>query len=508
MATTRPREEKTLPLNARAQRYGLLSFTMLLMASLFCVLIFIYFAHNFESVFGASYLQTGTLRQVDQLNQAMERYGEYPNLEEQDPIREKMDEVARQIDTLVARERQDGQEFGVLAVAVQRSFQSYQERVEKLFSIPAETLSQEFYVQYYEVLEIGGYIDAYLKELTQQTIEDGYVDYQSVGAYMTMLPLMAGLLFLVISVMLVVRMDRWVSVQIVEPVLTLANAAQGLAARQMDIPDIPVQREDEIGQLTRTFNRMKEDCRNLLDTQREKEELTRVLYDEQLKRSDAENRLSAARFSMLKQQINPHFLFNTLTLISQTALQEGAHQTNTLIQRLSALLRHNLYHQAEWVTVRQELEVLYNYMFIQESRFADRVVFWVDCQVQPEQYDIPSFLLQPLVENAVSHGVAPKAEGGAIRIRVKEGKGRLLITVTDSGVGMDKATLRRLRGGEEGEAPRHSGIGVANVAARMAILCPDSRFQVYSRPGLGTCVKLDLPRIPAGSGKAPGKEPK
>jgi hypothetical protein len=142
----------------------------------------------------------------------------------------------------------------------------------------------------------------------------------------------------------------------------------------MDIPDVPVcGSDDEIGDLTRTFNRMKDDCRSLLTAQQEKEELTRELYEERLSHIAAENQLSAAHLAMLKQQINPHFLFNTLTLISQTAQQENAGETGRLIQQLSILLRHNLYDRQDRVTIRQELETLYSYMYIQESRFLDRV---------------------------------------------------------------------------------------------------------------------------------------
>ena len=144
-------------------------------------------------------------------------------------------------------------------------------------------------------------------------------------------------------------------------------------------------------------------------------------------------------------------------------------------------------------------------MYIQESRFLDRVAFWVDCQVPPEDYCIPTFTLQPLVENAVSHGVAPCEAGGVIRIKIALRGALLRITVTDNGVGMDKAVRGRLNRLEDVPAGQNNGIGVVNVARRLELLCPGSRFHVASWPGLGTCIRIELPlswakRQPEGKG--------
>ncbi len=217
----------------------------------------------------------------------------------------------------------------------------------------------------------------------------------------------------------------------------------------------------------------------------------------QSEKTELEKQLSAAKFTMLRNQINPHFLFNALNLISQTAYQESAGETENLIQRLSELLRYNLYHDEDWTLLQSELDVLHSYMYIQESRFGDRLIFWVECGIDAGQTMIPSFMLQPLVENAVSHGVVPKEEGGMIRVKLLQQKGWVRISVTDTGVGMEPEVLKQLQTGKymrsRQRKRKYGGIGVENVAVRFSMLFPEGSFRILSKKGTGTCVILRFP---------------
>lgn len=484
-----------MPLKAKAKTFSLVSFCLLLVVFISCTAALAYYNYSFKRLFDACYVQSDAMTHMSDLGRAIASYEASPDLETRKEIEAGFAKGWALYDRFPDDPRLHSEETRMLTNAIRRTYATYEESVQELFRLAAYKLhSTDYYVHYYETVEIGDYVDTYLEQMIQENLQDGTSLYQMQSRILYLAPsVLAGLLLL--SALVLLRVQRWFSGQIIEPVISLADAARTLAANEMDIPDVTVvDSDDEIGDLTRTFNRMKDDCRSLLTAQQEKEELTRELYEERLQHIDAENRFSAAQLAMLKQQINPHFLFNTLTLISQTAQQEKAAETDELIQQLSVLLRHNLYNRQDRVTVRQELETLYSYMYIQESRFVDRVAFWVDCRVPPEQYDIPTFTLQPLVENAVSHGVAPKADGGSIRIKVTLSGDRLRILVTDNGMGMSPAVRDRLNRLENVPAGQNSGIGVVNVAKRLAILCPGSTFRVASWPNVGTCIRMELPR--------------
>lgn len=485
---------RSLPLKSKAQAVGALTFCLMILLSTGCIAALGYYNYSFKRLFDTSYLQSGAMTQMRELRHTIEMFESDPGADTRQLVEDGFADGWALFERFPDDPRRQSEEARLLNRAVLRTYATYEKRVQELFRMSIYDLrTTEYYVKYYEIEEIGSYINTYLEQIIQENLREGNSLYQTQSRILYAVPFVFAVLLL-LSGMVLTGMLRWFSGRILQPVVALADAARTLAANRMDIPDVPVPGgEDEIGDLTRTFNRMKDDCRSLLTAQQEKEELTRELYEERLEHIDAENRLSAAQLAVLKQQINPHFLFNTLTLISETARQESADDTESLIQQLSVLLRHNLYTRQDRVSLQQELDMLYSYMYIQESRFLDRVVFWVECEVPLDAYSIPTFTLQPLVENAVSHGVVPKEAGGVIRVKIYPHGGALRITVTDNGVGMEKAVLDRLNSLEDVPEGQNSGIGVVNVARRLAIVCPQSTFKVASWQKIGTCIRIDLP---------------
>lgn len=485
---------RSMPLKSKAQAIGVLSFCLLILLSVSCIAALGYYNYSFKRLFDTSYLQSDAMTQMRELSRTIAAFESDPGADTRQLVEDGLADGWALFERFPDDPRRQSEETRLLKNAILRTYATYENRVHELFRMSIYDLrTTEYYVKYYEIEEIGDYINTYLEQIIQENLREGNSLYQTQSRILYVVPLVFAVLLL-LSGAVVMKILRWFSGRILRPVVALADAARTLAANQMDIPDVPVPgREDEISDLTRTFNRMKDDCRSLLTAQQEKEELTRELYEERLEHIDAENRLSAAQLAVLKQQINPHFLFNTLTLISETARKESAGDTESLIQQLSVLLRHNLYTRQDRVSLQQELDMLYSYMYIQESRFLDRVVFWVECEVPLEAYSIPTFTLQPLVENAVSHGVVPREAGGVIRVKIHLHGEALRITVTDNGVGMDKAVQDRLNRLEDVPAGQNSGIGVVNVARRLAIVCPQSTFKVASWRNIGTCIRIDLP---------------
>jgi len=213
-----------------------------------------------------------------------------------------------------------------------------------------------------------------------------------------------------------------------------------------------------------------------------------------MERLELEQNLDRTRLEMLKSQVNPHFLFNTLNMISCMAKLEDAETTDRMILALSGLFRYNLRTKEQEVWLEQELEALDDYIYIQQMRFDGRIAYKKQLQVDPLRVRIPAFTLQPVVENAFVHGLAHREEGGRIFLRIWQ-EGRLLhVSITDNGAGMDEDQLaelyRRMRESEQ----TGRGIGLGNISRRISMLYPEGRFRIVSRPNRGTVIQFTIPQ--------------
>ena len=255
----------------------------------------------------------------------------------------------------------------------------------------------------------------------------------------------------------------------------------------------------EIGQLAESFNRMKHSMAQQVSTLQEKNEIERELHRQKTEALELQNRMERSRLQQLRSQIDPHFLFNTLNVIQQMAGTESAYRTQALIMALSHLLRYSLMSNDEQVPLSREVRVVDEYYSIYHVRFGDRVQMeWAfSDSLDLTETMVPSFILQPIVENAFKHGICPKEEGGVVRIRMipLREKGLLCIRVLDNGVGIEPEQLEQLRTALEQPAPRWEHIGIYNVAARLRLLDARCRVVVRSRPGRGTAVILYLPLV-------------
>jgi two-component system LytT family sensor kinase len=208
----------------------------------------------------------------------------------------------------------------------------------------------------------------------------------------------------------------------------------------------------------------------------------------QIKLEEQERLLLHTRMEALQNQINPHFLFNTLNSVS-SLVRFDPDTARELIIKLANILRRLLHSSDAFVPLRDEVEFIDDYLDIEVVRFG-RDKLRVVKELEPGSLDvmIPSMLLQPLVENSIKHGLAPKIEGGSITLRSRVDDGGLVIEVEDDGIGI-----------VEGGGPNTSsgsGIGLANVAERLKVLYGDNaKMKVESVNGKGTRVSIHLPRV-------------
>ena len=210
-----------------------------------------------------------------------------------------------------------------------------------------------------------------------------------------------------------------------------------------------------------------------------------------------EAQATSAQLAMLRYQLNPHFLFNTLNSISTLVLLKQTEPANAMLSRLSAFLRHTLIMEpGSTVTLAQEVETLQLYLDIERMRFEDRLRTEFTIDDEANDALLPSMLLQPLVENAVKYAVSPQEEGARIDLTAKISNGRLKIKVSDTGPGVRGPRQGNLLELAQENVPQttSTGVGLANIRNRLMQAYGDNhQFQTSSGSGGGFTVTIDIP---------------
>ena len=210
-----------------------------------------------------------------------------------------------------------------------------------------------------------------------------------------------------------------------------------------------------------------------------------------------ENQATSAQLAMLRYQLNPHFLFNTLNSISTLVLLKQTEPANAMLSRLSSFLRYTLINEPTGrVTVAQEVETLKLYLDIERMRFEERLRTKFLIDPASEAALLPSLLLQPLVENAIKYAVSQQEGGAEITIHTQLVGPNLRITVSDTGPGLQSsATDNRLSGMTfDGGEPVSTGVGLANIRDRLAqAYGEEHRFETMDPPDGGFAVLIEIP---------------
>lgn len=234
---------------------------------------------------------------------------------------------------------------------------------------------------------------------------------------------------------------------------------------------------DEIGLLSTRFNRMSRELKGLVSQ----------IQQEEMKKAAAEIRA-------LQSQINPHFLYNTLGSVKWIASMQQADTIVVMTEALIAMLRYAARAEGAMVSVREELDNLRNYMTIQKVRYYNRIrmdVFADDTLIEQR---MPKLILQPIVENAIFHGLAEKEEDGIVTIRIARGENGFIIDVHDNGEGMDEETLRLVKASLAGEVENGESIGLHNVQRRIQLYYGNKYgIECNSAQGAGTTFRICLP---------------
>jgi sensor histidine kinase YesM len=298
-----------------------------------------------------------------------------------------------------------------------------------------------------------------------------------------------GIWLMLLITFLLLMITYWFSLSITRPVQQLTRAANELSAGRFD-KEIKVDSNDEISFLAQTFNRMRININNLFQEIQQKAQLEHELQQSKLL-------LQESQLRNLQNQINPHFLFNTLNTLSKKAYLEGSEETSDLLVSVAGLLRYNLKWLDRPVTLHDEVVVIQQYMNIQKARFTDRLTLNMEIDESCLDVQIPDLTLQPIIENAVIYAVEPREDGGIIWFRIKDGNDRVIVEVEDDGPGIPQQKIEQILKGEIVQTDSSStGIGFTNVVKRLRLFYDtENLMDIQSRIGQGTKVVLKIPKV-------------
>lgn len=265
------------------------------------------------------------------------------------------------------------------------------------------------------------------------------------------------------------------SKSVVKPLKRMTKEMAKVKSGNLNV-HLEIRSKDEIGRVSYIFIDMVGQIQNLIEK----------VYKGQIREKEAE-------LKALQAQINPHFLYNTLDSIRWMAVKRKAYDIGEQIEALSDLFRHTLNQGRETTTIGREIDHLKNYLLIQQNRFADKLSWDIEVDPTLMEEPVPTLLLQPLVENAIIHGIEPKIGSGTLRVSVFERlAGEIVLRVQDDGVGIGAGLIDEIL---KVEPEGHKGFALRNIADRLRLRYgSSSKLEVRSEPGQGACVELTIPR--------------
>ncbi|MFA6891284.1 MAG: histidine kinase [Sphaerochaetaceae bacterium] len=363
-----------------------------------------------------------------------------------------------------------------------RSGLDYMENyVSSMFSQSFPLKQEAEFSAYYWGIKVFSYLDGYCYNqlLNQAVSADSVTSITNQETMRNLRTIVLLVLFIVCITAILASIG--ITRRLTDPLRNMVDTAGEITKGNLDTPDLVPDGPQELVFLETSMNTMKQSLK-------ERMALEQQLYEHTLEQEKMNRELERAQFLSLQSQINPHFLFNTLNTISHTALFEKADDTVALINALAGFLRYTLeYKDSVWLET--EFEFVRQYLSLQQARFKDRLGYSLNLDPSLRNLEVPPLFLQPLVENAVKHGLEPLSEGGFVTVVAKPERGNALIVVEDSGVGIkEDFSVDALR--SDG---KH--IGIVNVRDRLSMFTGGKAtftMERISEDG-GTRVTITLP---------------
>lgn len=354
---------------------------------------------------------------------------------------------------------------------------------------------EKYRESYEKETQIYEYINSYIYKLNNMQFRQNSANYQILLSSMQILEKVSMMILTVVFVIGIAITVLLVH-NMIHPLKELSSASHEVARGNLDIPLLQVVEKDEIGTVTQGFNQMLVSIRDYIEKLKTSMEKEAQMKEREL---SMEAHLKEAQLKFLQAQINPHFLFNSLNAGAQLAMMEDAEKTSVFLEKMADFFRYNVRKTSdEEATLFEEIESVDNYIYILNVRFAGDITYIKEVDENVEDIQIPSMVLQPVVENAVQHGIHDCMEDGWIRLSVRQQEDMIAVTVSDNGKGMTEEMIRDVMEGKahSGREKRDStGIAMDNVIHRLQLYYnQENLLQIESDgPDQGTKVSIFLP---------------
>ncbi len=347
---------------------------------------------------------------------------------------------------------------------------------------------------YEEVTRLHGYISNNITALNNMQFINNSKSYGSMmGALQTLEEL--NIMTLVVISIANLAFVVLIASTITEPLIKLAATANNVSQGDFEVDLLQVRSNDEVGVVTRAFNKMVVSIRAYIDKLTESMEVERKLKENEL---IMENHVKDAELKYLQAQINPHFLFNTLNAGAQLAMMEGADRTSNYMQRVADFFRYNIKKNKDVVTLKEEIELVDIYIYIINVRFAGEIQFDKDIDEKLLGVSMPRMILQPIVENCINYGIRNIDWAKKIKLSVYGLENYICVSIKDNGIGMEQEKIEQVLEGRYQSDPSKSdsnGVGLNNCIERLNIFYErDDVLDIISEgENMGTEIILYLP---------------
>lgn len=347
---------------------------------------------------------------------------------------------------------------------------------------------------YFRSKKVSKYINTYLNMVLNSELEYSRKEQAYLEDKISVI-IQRVILVLVLNFSLILFVGISYGRNLVSNISKLTTVAEEVSKGNFEVERINLNSKDETLILAKAFNKLISNTKRLIKKIKENAELEVKLHKEELEKSKMEILLKEAKLKGLQSQINPHFLFNTLNIVSKMAILEDADDTADLINIVSDMFRYNLGQLDKKVSVQEELNNVKNYIYIQKKRFGKRVEVEISVDSDVLNKTIPFLTLQPIVENAFIHGISELEEGGKIDIYSKKEEGTIYLVVEDNGNGMTEDEIDQLLNNDTNEG-HSTGIGFNNVQQRLEYFHDEKNVLfIRSIKNVGTKVLIKISTV-------------
>ena len=398
-------------------------------------------------------------------------------------------ELAGELDTIVSDRAYDRMSRNIHYMS-----EDYLQEVAQTIEAKRGRNVERYRVLFEQATKKYEYTKTYIRSLNEEQFISNSVRYTTLARNFRKFEVFA------VAVMFVVLFGSAVIItniitSLIRPLGDLAKSADEVANGRLDAELPESTYNDEIGKLTVAFGKMMVSIRDYIEKLRMSMEKERAMQEKELM---METHLKDAQLKYRRAQINPHFLFNTLNAGAQLAMMEGADRTYEYVQTVADFFRYNVRKQDELVTIENEVNLVDNYIRILNVRFSGDIHYTQQVDQRLLKVKMPGMILQPIVENAVNHGIREMGDQGHIFLKVYRDEGRVFISVKDNGKGMSKENIDKLLGGKwkyEENTGDSNGVGMDNVIARLKLFSDtDDVIRIQSEGiDMGTEVVICLP---------------